>query len=288
MRLPSTLLLPAASAVAGATFVLIEVAGRTMPAVTVAAGRTGIGWLTLRIAGGRRAAAPASLWRVHLVALTMVTVPFFLLAFGQQRIPAGLAAVLVATAPLLTAAFAPLVLRGSRWHGGELVALAAGLAGVALAVGGASATLGLGAVAVLGSAVGFALGGLLARRLLSGPPMGWATAVLGAATLQLLLPALLAGAGGASTGSVLALVALGTIGTGGVFLALFAILERDGPTRAALLDYGAPAFGVLYAAVLLGEELSALQGAGIVLIAVACVLHVGRGLGAVVPRTETP
>jgi drug/metabolite transporter (DMT)-like permease len=279
-------LLPVASAVAGSAFVLIEVAGRTLPAPTVAAGRAGIGWLTLRLLGPRP--TPAAPWpHVHVVAFSLVTLPFVLLAWGQQRIPAGLAAVLVATAPLLTAALAPIVVPPARWHAEELIAMVVGLLGVALAVGGASTSLDPGAAAVLGASAGFAVGGLLAKRLLRGRPIGWATSVLGAAAAQLVIPAAIAGAGGASRASLAALALLGAVGTGGVFLALFSIVDRDGPTRAALLDYGAPAFGVLYAAAVLGERLHGAQVAGIALVTAACVLHAARGLGSP-PATEAP
>jgi drug/metabolite transporter (DMT)-like permease len=279
------LLLPAASAVAGATFVLIEIAGRSLPAATVAEGRAGIGWLTLRLLRGDGEPA-GRLWHVHLVAFWLMTAPFFLLAYGQQRIPAALAAVLVATVPLITAALAPFVLRGARWQAGEIGALSVGLLGVVLTVGGAAATLDAGVAAVLAAALGFAVGGLLAKRLLAGRPLSWASSVLGAAALQLLPAAVLAGAGEASASSLAALAVLGAVGTGGVFYALFALVERDGPTRAALLDYGAPAFGVLYAALLLGERLGSVQVAGMALVASACALHVALGAGMSSTRTE--
>jgi len=141
-------LLLALSTLWGASYTFIRIAVATIPPITAIAARTLIaGALLLAWIVARGIALPRdpALWRrLLLQALLNSVVPFTLIAWAEQTVPAGLATILNSTSPALT-------LLGTWCLGGrepatprKLFGVAAGLAGVCLIVG-ASALAGLGA-----------------------------------------------------------------------------------------------------------------------------------------------
>ncbi len=259
--------------VAGLTFVFNEVAQRDVAPEVVAFSRVALATVVLvgvSAAMGFPLARPTP--QVAIVAAVQVAGPFLLLGLGQTALGVGDAAIVLATVPLLTAALAPYLYPPERSAAGPTLALAVGFAGVILAVSGdvgalgSTATwLGLGAVAL--SALGFAAGGLLAQRLPAAPPIAVATAVMALATVELLpLAAVTAPSSRYPVDALLAMLALGVVGTGGVFFGLYVLIRRFGATTAALLDYGAPACGLVYGALLFNEGIGALRSVGVGLV----------------------
>jgi drug/metabolite transporter (DMT)-like permease len=133
-----------------------------------------------------RAGALGSLrghWRwLAVYGLVEITIPFPLIAIGEQRVSSSLAAILIATVPLLIAVLAIRFDHSERVGGSRLVGLFVGLAGVVALVGidvaGSTDEL-VGAGAILLAAFGYACGPMiLKRRRLTewtpGPP--WASA----------------------------------------------------------------------------------------------------------------
>src|SRR6478672_4815770 len=159
----------------GASFLFIKVAVRELDPATLIMGRLGLGALALAaivpfIVSGRRTLveirrnAPALL----VVALVNVALPFWLLSWGETRIDSGLASILQASVPIFNAVVAFGFFREVRVGGLRLVGVAIGFVGVALLVGAQPEGKVLGALAIVGMALCYAVGALLAGRHLAG------------------------------------------------------------------------------------------------------------------------
>jgi drug/metabolite transporter (DMT)-like permease len=159
----------------GASFMFIKIADRSLAPATLILGRLGFAAVTLALIvsftlGWREAAAATKAnWRwLLVVALVNTAVPFWLLAWGETRIASGLASIIQGAVPVFNALFAFAFFREVRVTGTRLLGFALGFVGVALIVGGQPSGKLLGAVAVVGMALCYALGGLFMGRHLRG------------------------------------------------------------------------------------------------------------------------
>src|SRR5438105_7187472 len=170
-------MLAALSLIWGASFMFIKVAVRDLSPATLILGRIGLAALTLAIVvplmmGARetvaelRANAP---W-IAVVGLVNVALPFWLLSWGETRIDSGLASIIQAAVPIFNAVVAYGFFRDVRVTGLRLVGVAIGFVGVALLVGAQPHGKVYGALAVVGMALCYAVGQLLAGRYLSATP----------------------------------------------------------------------------------------------------------------------
>ena len=104
----------------GWSFLFIKVAVEGLTPSTVAWGRIALGAAVLHVIvrgqGLRIPTDRASLWRFVVMGLTGCTVPFTLLAWGEQHITSALTAVLNASTPLFTALLAAVALHLSLIH----------------------------------------------------------------------------------------------------------------------------------------------------------------------------
>jgi drug/metabolite transporter (DMT)-like permease len=270
-------LLLALGAVWGSSFLLIKLAIDTIPPITVAAARIGIGAIVLAlIVAARRRAWPRGRreWLL-LFAMGLVgnAVPFSLINWGETRIDSGLTAILMSSVPLATIMLAPAFVRDEPVTPGKLLGVALGMAGVAVLIGpgarmGAHGEL-LGEIAVAGAALCYAVNGLVARRL---PPMP--VEMIGAGTLLcatfVALPLSVAAdhpwKATPSALSLAALALLGVLNTAGGYLLLFRLVVRAGAGFASLNNFLVPLFGVLWGILLLQERPSPRAFAGLLLI----------------------
>src|SRR5438034_11171526 len=157
----------------GASFLFIKVAVRELDPATLIMGRLGLGALTLAaivpfMVGGRRTLVEIRRnagWLL-VVALVNVALPFWLLSWGETRIDSGLASILQAAVPIFNALIAFVAFREVRVTGTRLVGVGVGFVGVALLVGAQPQGKVLGALAVVGMAFCYGLGGLLTGRYL--------------------------------------------------------------------------------------------------------------------------
>jgi drug/metabolite transporter (DMT)-like permease len=207
---------------------------------------------------------------IVLLAVVQVAVPFLLITFGEKHVASSLAGILVASAPIFTALVAQRIDVDERSRGWGLVGVAVGMVGVALLFGidlsGDADTL-FGGVLVLLASVGYAIGPfVLKRRLAGAEPSGVAASSMALAALLTLPAALADPPSSAGTGPVLAILALGALGTGLAFLVFYTLIAEVGPARASLVAYIAPGFAVVYGVALLDESLTAGTVAGLALI----------------------
>jgi drug/metabolite transporter (DMT)-like permease len=208
---------------------------------------------------------------VVLVAAVQTAGPFLLIALGEEEISSSLAGILVASAPIFTVILAVWVDHEERATGLRLVGVGAGFAGVTVLLGvdlGGSGAAVLGGLAILLASLGYAIGGFVVKhRLREVAPNGLAAAVMVASSFLLLPPAIATAPSEApGLGPLAAVAALGLAGTGIAFAIFYALIARVGPGRSLLVAYVAPAFAIIYGAVLLDEAITAATIAGVVLI----------------------
>lgn len=281
-----TLLLTLA-AIWGASYLFIEIGGRDMSAPVIAFGRIALGAAVLVPLALRRNALGglSGLWTaIVVIAIAQVAAPFLLIALGQEEISSSLAGILVGAAPIFTAILAIFFAREERSEGVQLFGIVVGVGGLVLLLGidvaDTTAQL-LGGLAVVLAALGYAIGGLLARRRLAGvQPIGVAAVVL-AVSVPLSLPAALLTLPDEvpGVGPIAAITALGMVGTGVAFAIFYELIATVGPARTFLVTYLAPVFAVAYGVILLDESFGLATLVGLILILAGSYLAAGGRLG---------
>jgi drug/metabolite transporter (DMT)-like permease len=270
----------------GSSFMFIKVAVRDLDPATLVLGRLGVAALTLGLVvplalGGKltRSELRAHWPWLAVVGLLNTAVPFWLLSWGETRIDSGLASIIQASVPIFNALIAFGFFHEVRVTGIRLVGVAVGFVGVALLVGAQPQGKVLGALAVVGMAFGYGVGGLLAgRHLRSVSPLVVALASTSFSTLLALpLGAVQAphhNPGWKVIGSV---VALGIPGTALAYLLFFGMIAGAGAAYASLVTYLIPPIALAYGAVFLGERFGAAAFGGLALILGGVALGTGAG-----------
>jgi drug/metabolite transporter (DMT)-like permease len=254
----------------GASFLFMDIALDDFSPALIAFGRIALGATTLALIPAARQPVPRSEWpQIALVGLTWMAIPFLLLAVAQQWIDTGLAGMINATTPLFAALFGALLVRSlpSRL---QLVGLAVGFLGViAISLPSVEGGSNLAGVAmVLAAATLYGLAFNIAaplQRTHGSLPVTW-RALLVAAVI--LLPAGVVGALESTFGwsSLLAVVALGALGTGVAFKWFSQLIAHVGPARASVAIYLVPMVAVTLGAAVNDERfhVAALAGTAMV------------------------
>jgi drug/metabolite transporter (DMT)-like permease len=262
----------------GASYLFIkvavdEIAPAPMMAVrTLLAAAVLIGYLVWRFGRTRAFEELRAAWRHCLVlGVLNAALPFWLIAWGEQHIDSGLAAVVQASVPIFNALLILRFLPHERLSGTRALGLAIGIVGVAVVTGihpeGGGLAI-LGALAVVLSSLSYASAGVYGQRAVSGtagPVLAAGSMLVGGLILTPFalfqvphsIPSLEA------TASVLA---LSLLGTALAQLLLFRMLAEHGSARLSLVTYLMPGFALAYGALLLDEKLTASMLGGLVLI----------------------
>ena len=283
----------------GSTYLAIRVADRTIPPFPMAAARYLIAGAMLYsvtwLGGRRQRRAPGSTARTQRGSSPgwlaqwagMAVVGTMLLAFGnggvsyaERTLPSGLTALLVASVPLWMA-LADWVINGRRIRLGGWLALAIGLAGVAVLAQPPAHGAVFPILIVLGASMSWGIGSVLAGRVPgpASPMLGSAMEMLaGGAALTVLASATgevtRAGLGHVSAQSLLAVAYL--IGPGSLLaMTCYVIALRRLPTSAvSTYAYVNPVVAVSLGTLILGERPTptTLFGGAIVVVSVALLL----------------
>jgi drug/metabolite transporter (DMT)-like permease len=278
----------------GSAFMAINLGLEYFPPVTFAAARYEIAGVLMLGYAFLVAEAPVPETRgewllVGVGAVFLIAAYHTFLFVGQTHdaVTSAVAAIIVSLSPVLTTAFARLLLPSERLTPLGIVGLLLGFAGVVVLVSPDPSNLGAdGAGAkllVLAAAVCFAFGSVLTRR---------ADAELEVETLEgwaMLLGGLLMHVIGLGIGesqrsiewtaegaAALAYLSIGASAVG--FLIYFDLLDRLGPIEINLVSYVAPAFAALSGWLVLSEALSPTAVAGFVLIFAGFVLIKRRAI----------
>jgi drug/metabolite transporter (DMT)-like permease len=279
-------MLVALAALWGASFLFIRLCVDELGPVAVADGRLLLAVATLAlllIPAGRLVRPRAPVRRYLLLGAVNAAAPFTLIALAEKRLDASLAAIVNSSTPLFTALVGAAVgdERITRRRGAGLVL---GMTGVALVVGLSHEKVDLAFVGAAGcsllAAVCYAIGSTYAKRALDGEPPNTLAIGQQLAAGMLLLPALALwppphpGA----AGPLAALVALAVACTALAYLLYFRLLAEVGPTSTLTVTFLVPVFGVLWAALFLGEHVTVGTLAGGVLILASVSLVTSAGL----------
>ena len=216
--------------------------------------------------------------------------PFSLIVVGQTYIPSGLASILNATTPLFTVVV--MAAAGEeKLHARRIAGVMAGLIGVIILHGGGfdgkglgfESGQGIGILLCLAGAFSYGLSALVARRLLSNSsPLGTATFQLLASTAMMVVVAGVAERPwqlpmpGPATW--LAVFGLAALSTALAYIVFFQILRRSGATNVMLVTLLIPVTAILLGYLVLGEQISAHEIFGALVIGSALLLIDGRVL----------
>jgi drug/metabolite transporter (DMT)-like permease len=289
-------LFAAVSVVWGVPYLFIKLAVEDLSPGFVAWSRVALGALVLLPIAWRAGALRGLPLRwLTAFALFEITIPFPLIAFGEQRVSSSLAAILIAAVPLVVAFLALRFDRAEQPTRTRFIGMLIGLGGVAALVGidiGGRGSELVGAAAVLAATIGYACGPLIVKRHLSGAdPLGPVAGALGIASIMLLPLAL----GGLPTETpsdeaIASVVVLGVICTALAFLIFFRLIAEIGPSRATIITYVNPVVALALGVAILDEHVTTGTVAGLLLILAGSWLSTdGRlppGLAAVATRAR--
>jgi drug/metabolite transporter (DMT)-like permease len=244
----------------GSTFLAIRIGVREVPPFLLAAMRFVAAGLALCVwmrAKGERGPSLRQWLSVCLLALLIFVGDYGLLFWAEQRVPSGLAAVMLATIPAFMALAEIVLLRTQRLTISLALALLIGICGVAVLVS-RSLNLGgapidrAGAVALICGAVNWSIASALARKLPlpSSKVMSSGTQMLAGGMLLLAVAALRGELRGfhpaaVSAAAWLALLYLIVAGSIVGFTAYVWLLHHESPTKVGTYAYVNPLIAVL-------------------------------------------
>lgn len=268
----------------GASFLFIKVAVEALAPVQVTLGRCLAGAVAIgAVLAVRREPlprAPRTWGHLAVAALLSNVIPFTLFGYAEERVPSALAGICNAATPLFTVAVAVLALPDERPTSRRTTGLALGFGGVLVVLGVWNGVLGhdaVGAFMALTAALCYGLGWTYVRRFVTSgghSPFALTTTQLILATLQcaILAPVLSPAPTHLPPRVLLAVAALGALGTGAAYVLQHGLLRDAGATVASTVTYVAPVIAVTIGVLLLGEHLTWNEPVGALVIIAGAVL----------------
>ena len=270
----------AVTAIWGVNFVAIETGLDHFPPLMFNALRFTLAAFPALLFAGR----PAAPWRwIVATGLILGVVKFTLLFAGMAAgMPAGLSSLVLQSQPIFTVLFATLLLR-ERPRRTQVIGLLVALAGIGVVATGMTA--GLGAfLLIIGAAAAWGLSNIVTRK--AAPPdtlrfMIWVSAVASGPLILLSLlvdgPSTdLAALRAIDTQAILAVLYVALLSTLVGFAAWGFLLRRYGPATVAPFSMLVPFFGLASAALLLNEQITAIDALGGALVIGGIVLGLTR------------
>ncbi|UUN25677.1 DMT family transporter [Streptomyces sp. FIT100] len=252
----------------GFSFLLIKVGTGAYAPFQVTFGRLLFGTAVLAAAMAvRRERLPRGLrtWGHLLVAgFFLNALPFSLFAYAELTIPSTLAGICNATSPLWGMALSLVALSEDRPTRRRVAGLGIGFIGVLTVLGAWQGFSGLdvtGTALALLASLSYPVGWIYVRRTLAGSSfsnLSLTGAQLLLATLQLALvtPLFTTLPTSFPVVPLLAVVALGTLGTGFAMLIQYGLVAEVGPTTATMVTYFVPVIATAAGVTLLDERLA--------------------------------
>ena len=267
----------------GSSYLFIKLGVETLQPFQLISGRMLVGFVVLWLIVGlwKREPLPRDPRTYgHLIVMSIINIiiPFALITWAEQSVDSAVAAIINGAVPLFIIVPAALFLPDEPITLNKLVSLPLGFIGVVLlvvkdlGVGGSNA---VGAIALLGSTLSYALGGVYSRKYIRNlRPMIPALfqvsfAVVWSVLLMLLLEGLPTVAAFTPT-VTLSVLWLGIFGSSLAYLAFFRLLQTWGATRTALLAYLLPVVGIALGVAVRNEQIDirAIAGTGLILIGI--------------------
>src|SRR5579863_772817 len=272
----------------GSTFLFIRIGVREVPPFLLAAIRFLLAGLILYIwmlAHGERPPSSRQWTSASILAILIFVLDYGLLFWAEQRVPSGLAAVMLATIPVFMALSEIIILRTQRLTARLALALLIGIAGVAVLVsrslnlGGAPVDT-MGAVALIIAAISWSIASALSRKLpLPSSKVMSSGAQMLAGGVFLTVTAAALGEfrnfhpAAVSRQAWLALLYLTVAGSIVGFTAYVWLLHHESPTKVGTYAYVNPVVAVLLGYFFGGESLGlrTILGAALILVSVIVI-----------------
>jgi drug/metabolite transporter (DMT)-like permease len=289
----------------GSTYFAIRVGVQEVPPFLFAAMRFSIAGLVLY--GWMTAQGEPSPSGIQWASTSLLAILFFVLDYGlvywaEQRVPSGIAAVMMATTPAFMALWEISFLRTQRLTVRLALALLIGLGGVAVLM---SRTLNFGgapidragAVAIIAAALSWSVASVLTRKL----PLP--SSQIMSSAVQMLIGGVFLGLTAAalgefrdfhpstiSRGAWLSLLYLTVAGSIVAFTAYIWLIHHESPTKVVTYAYVNPVVAVLLGYFLGGERLGrrTILGALFVLVSVVLITTTRAKRSPVTPSVEEP
>ncbi|MDX3582217.1 DMT family transporter [Streptomyces europaeiscabiei] len=271
------------SLVWGFSFLLIKVGTGAYAPFQVTFGRLLFGTLVLAAAmtvKRERLPRGARVWgHLTVAALLLNALPFSLFAYAELTVPSTLAGICNATSPLWGMALSLVALSEDRPTRVRVAGLGLGFLGVLTVLGAWQGFSGLdarGTTMALLASLSYPIGWIYVRRTLAGTTVSHlsltgAQLLLATAQLAIVTPLFTTLPSSFPVLPLLAVVALGALGTGVAMLVQYGLVSEVGPTTAQMVTYFIPVIATAAGVTLLGESLawSTPVGAAIVLAGAA-------------------
>lgn len=276
----------------GFSFLFIKVGTQGFAPLQVTLGRVVFGALVLlTMLALRRERLPRSgrTWgHLAVAALFLNVLPFSLFAYSELTIPSTLAGICNATSPLWGMALSVVALSEDRPTRRRVAGLGIGFLGVLTVLGawqGFAGTDLTGTAMALGASLCYPIGWIYVRRTLAGSgqshlAMSSAQLLLAGAQLAVLTPLFTTAPTSVPLLPLLAVFALGALGTGLAFLLQYGLVDEVGPTTAQMVTYFVPVIATAAGVLLLHEQLSWNTPLG------ALIILAGAALTQSKPRTH--
>ena len=291
------LLIVLVGATFGSSFLLIEIAGRELSPLTMAAGRaviaTAVCWIMVLIGRTPIPRDPAIILKLLGLGVLSYAFSFVLMPVIQMHITTGLVAMINLLLPIMT------LLVSHFWPGGErasrrkALGAAIGFSGaIILAIPSFSAGLGgqaIGIVLCLMSTFVFALAFNITRSFARLAPQSVAALAMTGAMLAT-LPAAIIFEGIPEVlrnETWLAWLALGLFPTAFTFQVMYWMLPKVGATNFSVNAYISPIVATILGVSILGETVSPFQLIGIVVVMSGLIIIDGRLLSRWVPAPQS-
>ena len=277
----------------GSAFLLNQIALESFPPTTLAAFRLIIGAIVLIIAMWWYGISWHSNLKLlgYFLAMAVIgnALPYFLIAWGQQYVSSGLAGILMAVMPLATLFLAHFFIPSEPLNTHRVVGFAFGFTGIVILMGpqtlleisNAGSTL-LAQLAILGGALCYALGTIIARLRPESDDLLTATMVLILAGLVTLPTSLLIESPWIKPTSIAAISAialLGLIATGLATVVYFKLLRSAGATFLAQMNYLIPVWALAAGVVFLNEQVTPKTALALLVILFGIGISQSRRLG---------
>src|SRR6266849_653408 len=272
----------------GSTYLAIRVGVREVPPLLLAAMRFLVAGLVLygwMVAKGERSPNHRQWASVSLLAVLIFVIDYGLLFWAEQRVPSGLAAVMMATIPVFMALSEIIFLRTQKLTARLALALLIGIGGVAVRVS-RSLNLGgapidrVGALALIVASMSWSVASVLTRKLSLPPSKVMSSgAQMLAGGIFLALAAAALGEfrnfhpSSVSRGAWLSLLYLIVAGSIIGFTAYVWLIHHESPTKVGTYAYVNPVVAVLVGYFLGGEPLAlrTIVGTALILISVLAI-----------------
>ncbi|WP_432027207.1 DMT family transporter [Streptomyces sp. 1222.5] len=291
-RLDWRLRFGALSLIWGFSFLLIKVGTDGYAPFQVTLGRLVFGSAVLAAAMAvkrQRLPRGARLWgHMAVAAFFLNALPFSLFAYAELTIPSTLAGICNATSPLWGMALSLVALSEDRPTRVRVAGLGLGFLGVLTVLGAWQGFHGLdarGTAMALLASLSYPVGWIYVRRKLAGTGnshLSMTGAQLMLATLQLaVVTPLFAGfPTHVSVVPLLAIAALGALGTGLAVLLQYGLVAEVGPTTAQMVTYFIPVIATAAGVAILGETLRWTTPVGAIVVLAGAALTQVRRRGA--------